>query len=78
MLASCQSPWTCGAKLIGTRVQTKAGVNSEKMRGCLEQVWTQAPNPQVLAVLTAVFHHINVSCVFGQLKIETPCVCDTK
>lgn len=56
----------------------KAGVNSEEMKGCLKQVWTQAPNPQVLAVLTAVFHHINVSCVFRQLKIETPCVCDTK
>lgn len=64
--------------MIGTRVQTKAPVSSEEMKVLLKQVWIQVLNPHVLAVLTAVFYHINVSCVFRQLKIEAPCVCDTK
>lgn len=42
-----------------------------------ESLWTHVLSPQALAVLTAVFHRINVSCVFRQLKIEAPSVCDT-
>ena len=52
--------------------------SSEEMKVHLKQsVWTHVLNLQAVALLTAVFHHINVSCVFRQLKIEVPCVCDT-
>lgn len=75
MLVSCQSPWTCGTRLSGTRMQTKTAVYSEETKVHLKQsLWTNILNPQALAVLTAVFYHINVSCVFRQLKIEAPCV----
>lgn len=75
MLVSCQSPWTCGARLSGTRVQAKTAVSREEMKVYLKQsLRTDILNPQALAVLTAVFYRINVSCVFRQLKVEAPCV----
>lgn len=52
--------------------------SSEEMKVNLKlSLWTHVLNLQALVVLTAVFHHISVSCVFRQLKIEAPCVCDT-
>lgn len=56
-------------------MQTKAAVSSEEMKVHLKQsLWTHVLSPQALVVLTAVFHHINMSCVVRQLKIEAPCV----